>query len=287
MPAQSTRRDVDDRETAMNNTTRIRKLPVQTGTLALTVAALAGLLLLAPRQASALNFTPTQSEWAAWPDYCRARYVVSGAGSTSSFSRQVSAAEVQRQRKRVGEEAWYWLHHYCAALAYTKRVPHETNPFQKRYLKRDAESNFMGQYARLSKENWMFPVVAVSIAQMHREFGDEQRAMEFLTEAIAAQPKASSPYVLAAIIFRDNDQYDDAVDILLQGNEATEGQSAELQYVLGLTYADMGNLDQAVVHAREAYRLGYPLPGLARKLQRAGRSLAPPEEPIASSETGK
>jgi tetratricopeptide (TPR) repeat protein len=242
-----------------------------------------GLLVLLPQPANALSFAPTQSEWATWPDYCRARFVVSGAGTGSEYSRRVSPAEVARQRARVGEEAWHWLHHYCAALAYTKRIPAETNPIQAKYLKRDAEENFMGQYSRISKDNWMFPQVAVSIAQMHRQNGDLQRAMDFLTEAMAAQPKASSPYVLAAIIYRDNDQPDKAIEVLLQGNEATGGESAELRYVLGLTYMDVGNLDEAVVHAREAYRLGYPLPGLARKLKRAGRSLAPPEEPVASS----
>lgn len=268
----------------MNKMKELRKRPAGIGlNMVLAICCAAGFLALSPQRADALAFTPTQSEWAAWPDYCRARFVVSGAGAGSQFARRVSQAEVARQRAKVGEEAWHWLHHYCAALVYTKRIPDETHPIQLRTLKRDAEANFMGQYTRISKDNWMFPEVAIGIAQMHRQNGDLQQAMEFLTEAMTAQPKASSPYVLAAIIYRENDQFGEAIEVLKRGNDATEGQSAELQYVLGLTYADMGNLDDAVVHAREAYRLGYPLPGLARKLQRAGRSLAPPEEPIASS----
>lgn len=236
-----------------------------------------------PQSANALNFYPTESEWATWPDYCRARYVVSGAGSNSEFVRRVSPAQVESFRVRVGDEAWYWLHHYCAALAYVKRSRETADEFRSKHLMREAEVNFMGQYARISPDNWMFPQVAVSIAQMHRQNGDVNKAMQFLNEAMQAQPSASAPYVVAAVIYRDANQFDKAIEVLVRGSEATDGQSAEIEYVLGLTYIEVNDLDSAVVHARQAYRLGYPLPGLARKLKRAGRTLSAAEEPVANS----
>ena len=46
--------------------------------------------------------------------------------------------------------------------------------------------------------------------------------------------------------------------------------SADTHYNLGLLYADTAKWDQAKTEALSAYRLGYPLPGLKRRLQRQG-----------------
>ena len=73
---------------------------------------------LAPSQSFALSFYPSESEWLTWPDYCRARYVVSGAGSTSNYANRVSPDEVAYHRKRMGEGAWEYLHHYCAGIVH-------------------------------------------------------------------------------------------------------------------------------------------------------------------------
>lgn len=52
--------------------------------------------------------------------------------------------------------------------------------------------------------------------------------------------------------------------------EKLMSNSAELHNNIGLLYFDMQNFSQAKAHAIRAYQLGYPLPGLRRKLQRAG-----------------
>ena len=46
--------------------------------------------------------------------------------------------------------------------------------------------------------------------------------------------------------------------------------SAEAHYNLGLAYFQAIDYDLARKHARQAYQLGYPLPGLKSMLQRAG-----------------
>ena len=57
------------------------------------------------------------------------------------------------------------------------------------------------------------------------------------------------------------------------GNEATGGDSPEIHYFLGLAYLNLKDLDLASEHARRAYDLGYPLPGLRNKLAAAGRPI--------------
>lgn len=46
--------------------------------------------------------------------------------------------------------------------------------------------------------------------------------------------------------------------------------SAEVQYNVGLLYADLGDYEKALKLARGAYALGFPLPGLKNKLRKAG-----------------
>ena len=47
--------------------------------------------------------------------------------------------------------------------------------------------------------------------------------------------------------------------------------AAEAHYNLGLLYTDMGKYELAREHAHKAYSIGFPLPGLRAKLERAGQ----------------
>ena len=47
--------------------------------------------------------------------------------------------------------------------------------------------------------------------------------------------------------------------------------NANLHYNIGLTYFELKDYDNALVHAKRAYELGFPLPGLRNKLQAAKR----------------
>lgn len=238
----------------------------------LTLVAFGLTFLAGSRDASALAFTPTEQEWNAWTDLCRARYVVSGAGIGSKFARRISKSEVARQEAVAGQEAWHWLHHYCAGLVYILRAQRDEPPGVDYWL-READVNIQSHYHRLSKTNPMFPEVVITLARLYREMGDKRAAIAYLDEAMTVQPEVTSPYALAAIIYRDSGDLDSALDVLQRGNTATAGGSAEIHFLLGHIYIDRGDLDSAAVHAERAYKLGYPLPGLASKLRRLGRPI--------------
>jgi tetratricopeptide (TPR) repeat protein len=57
----------------------------------------------------------------------------------------------------------------------------------------------------------------------------------------------------------------------LEAAEKALGASANLHYNMGLVYADLKQYDKALAHAHQAYQLGFNLPGLKAKLQRAGQ----------------
>ncbi|MDO9598630.1 MAG: hypothetical protein Q7J47_12990 [Azoarcus sp.] len=59
------------------------------------------------------------------------------------------------------------------------------------------------------------------------------------------------------------------------------GEDANVYYNLGLAYIELKKYDLALENAHMAYRLGFPLPGLKNRLQRAG---AWREAPVGSAE---
>lgn len=55
-----------------------------------------------------------------------------------------------------------------------------------------------------------------------------------------------------------------------------EPNNAQLHYNMGLAYVQIKNYPDARTHAKKAYDLGFPLPGLRQMLQRAGQWDAEP-----------
>jgi tetratricopeptide (TPR) repeat protein len=53
--------------------------------------------------------------------------------------------------------------------------------------------------------------------------------------------------------------------------EKLRGNDANVSYNLGLAYFDLKDYNSSLEHARRAYELGFPLPGLKNKLQRIGK----------------
>ncbi|HRD33973.1 MAG TPA: tetratricopeptide repeat protein [Rhodocyclaceae bacterium] len=58
---------------------------------------------------------------------------------------------------------------------------------------------------------------------------------------------------------------------MLEGAAKLGESGANFHYNMGLVYADLGRYDEALAHAHKAYALGFALPGLKNKLQRAGK----------------
>ena len=64
-----------------------------------------------------------------------------------------------------------------------------------------------------------------------------------------------------------------AAEAVKELEEASKGMDddANLHYNLGLAYLEIKDFDRALAHAHEAYRLGFQLEGLRRKLVAAGK----------------
>jgi Flp pilus assembly protein TadD len=76
-----------------------------------------------------------------------------------------------------------------------------------------------------------------------------------------------------ASLLRKAGKTTEARKVLESGNEATGGTSAEIHNALGFAYLNAKDYERARQHAREAYELGFPLPGLRDQLAAAGYPL--------------
>jgi tetratricopeptide (TPR) repeat protein len=152
------------------------------------------------------------------------------------------------------------------------------------HLTRDVEMLQTGQSTKY---------IGAELDYVLRAFPNHHKALR-LIEMLARREKSEKPlgarwavdcYFERAILWRK----DDAMVRMLYGthliarNRKDDGiaqlryaeslgvKSANLHYNLGLAYFDLGKHDAALQHAKKAYDMGFPLPGLKDKLKRAGK----------------
>jgi tetratricopeptide (TPR) repeat protein len=223
-------------------------------------------------QAGEVATKPTDLEWATWPEYCRARFVVSAGGRESTHVKDVSKATIALWESRTGGW-WYALHHHCAALIQNQRARVEADPAKRNYMLKTAVRDLQFTIARTPETNPGYIESTTQLAFTLEQMGDVKAALEYLDAAIKLNPTAAKAYAAKAMVLRNKKDPEGALAALVAGNEAVQGKSAELHYFLGLTYLDLRQYDQAQIHAREAYAMGHQLPGLRRKLADLGFAL--------------
>lgn len=62
------------------------------------------------------------------------------------------------------------------------------------------------------------------------------------------------------------------------------GDNANIHYNLGLAYFDLKDYDKSLASAHKAYQMGFPLPGLRYKLEKAGHWRALPPKAVVTEE---
>ena len=222
-------------------------------------------------QVSALEFWPTETEWATWPEYCRVRYTVSGAGIESKFTSRISPAEVKAWEARMGALAWNPLHHYCAGIVLIQRARAlQGDKTRHDYTLNNAIGEFEYTLARMPREEPFHSQASMQMAIAYQNLGEFDTAMQFFDEAIEDHPENAESYAAKALAYKEKGKLEEARATLEQGNKAVDGTSSLIHYFLGLVLVDLHKYDEAREHARQAYALGYPLPGLRDKLASNG-----------------
>jgi Tfp pilus assembly protein PilF len=115
-----------------------------------------------------------------------------------------------------------------------------------------------------------------AMARYHLREGTEKFKIErysircWFDRAMRFAPSDGAVRVIYGIYLHQRREYPEAEQRYKEGLELSPG-FAEGHYNLGLLYVETRRYDEALVHAHEAYRLGYPLQGLKGKLTDAGR----------------
>lgn len=226
-----------------------------------------------PRDAVAFTFDLSESEWAWWPDYCKARYLDLGFQASGAVGPPMSKSEIATWRSHIGPEVFTYIHHHCAGLVWLQRARLAVTPTERDFALRSAdyESNFT--LARIPAGTQMHAEILVHLGRIKRAAGDESASISYFDQAIKSLPTYPGGYQGKAMIYRDRRETDKAVQVLEAGSKATEGKSAELEYYLGLTLLEARKPEAARMHAKRAYDQGFPLPALRDRLAAAGYPL--------------
>ena len=100
--------------------------------------------------------------------------------------------------------------------------------------------------------------------------GSDKAPDALYKRAIDFAPQDGVVQLLYGIYLVRKNQKDAAREYFVSADKL-EPDNSELQYNLGLMYIKLGDPDQAVIHARRAYAMNYPLDGLRNKLRDLGK----------------
>ena len=90
----------------------------------------------------------------------------------------------------------------------------------------------------------------------------------YLWRAVVWSPDDATAKALYGIHLLNKQRLDDALELLNEANELNP-DSANVHYNLGLLFVQKKDYEKAMLHAKKAYALGFPLPGLKEKLRQA------------------
>lgn len=222
------------------------------------------------RSAIAYEFVPTDAEWQSWPGHCQAKYVWTPVGESWKFKNSVGPLQ-QSELGQLEDGGIVAVHHLCAGKLWIQRARLESSSNQKKWMYIQAWEETMFTANRSDRESPLYSDITLTQATILFEQGDTKEAIRLLQERMREDPAGDVLYSAAAVMQRKLGNLVEARDILLQGDEATAGSSAEINYNLGLVSLELDNVADAKRYAENAYRLGYPLPGLKFKLARLDR----------------
>jgi tetratricopeptide (TPR) repeat protein len=231
------------------------------------------LLMLTSSALAYFDFTPTPTEWAAWPEYCRVQYVYIMSWRSSEYATQYPQSVVDSWREQIGPKTFDGLHHYCAGMHYLNRSRTAPDQQAREFMLNQAFEETMYTYRAADKLSPYYVKVVVSLASIKRTRGEADSAITDLKNLLTDHPTAVEAYGALAILHRQRGRLKEAKAVLEAGNEATGGASAELNYNLGLINLELGKKEEAAAFARKAYELGHPFPALREKLRAAGVSI--------------
>lgn len=217
----------------------------------------------------ALEFHPSAVEWAAWPEQCRVRYVVSGAGQTSRYAKMISPATVRAFKAR--DPAWKSRHHFCAGLIRHLRGLQAGNAKTAAFEFQSAlnEATYSIAHASLPQTHIALAEHAIFIARVQvamKQF-DAARSV-LLNDVLKHHPKHLPAHLMLAELERARKDIAAERRVLLAADALFEGQSGAVHFALAMSYLSSNDRERARTHTERARALGQSVAVLEQKLAR-------------------
>jgi tetratricopeptide (TPR) repeat protein len=214
---------------------------------------------------------PTPSEFKAWPDYCKTRYVRVPGGESSPYVRLVSQEMIRKAQAQLGD-SWFHVHHACYSMFLISRAERQRGRNTALWIENLnlalAESNYA--VLRIPPTNPVHWKMLTIQARILYERGNKAQGIDALKQIVRKQPDLADSYaVLGNFLYKDG-KLDEARDVLQTGLEKVPKPTSEMHYFLGMILFKQGSFEGAREQAQKAYALGYPLPGLRNRLKAAG-----------------
>ena len=228
------------------------------------------LLFIFPSAASARDITDFFFFF--WPDFCKAGWLNGSGGARSVFQGRMPPGEVSQILRRAPQSvgiAGLW--HFCLAMAETNRA--KVKPYNSATARslQDALNDFSYSFGRT-------PITAPGYSMLTAHYGTalyisgrKEEAIVMWEKGMQARPSSRESYLAMAEMLLKERKNIDALKILLRYEENKAYDSPDVEYFLGHIYFELKRYQKAREHADKAYKLGYPFPGLRRKLERIGK----------------
>lgn len=104
--------------------------------------------------------------------------------------------------------------------------------------------------------------------------------------AFRFRPQNAAPRMIYGVYLLKLGKSQEALGHLEKASQLS-GENANLSYNLGLAYFELRDYEKSLFHAHQAYRLGFELPGLRGKLEKAGKWREPAKASVVTTEDVK
>lgn len=220
------------------------------------------------------SFVPTESEWASWPAYCKARYASIPAADGGAFGKRVSKAEIAKWKKTIGWGTFEHVHHACWGYVLANKALYGSGK-DRSYIRKRAVGELTYTYSKMPKaRSPLLAKISEVLAEVKSSQGKAGEAVKILLDAIAYQPANLAVYRAKARYHENRKQYDDAIATLKQAENKVKERRKKMVYALiGYTALRAKKYDVAIQYAKKAYDAGYKNSKLRRKLKKSGHSI--------------
>ena len=230
------------------------------------------LVLMATSSFSVAAVNISEAEWLTWPAFCKAGFLASDWSRGSPFAGKMSEAQVRSIRStHEMSNGIPGVHHFCIGMVYINRAKvSKTNPKNPELL-RNAINDIEYSFSRISPGAPKYSLVTAHYGTALYLSGKRQQAFEIWEKGISTRPESRESYLAMAEALLKEKKPIDALEVLKRYESAKTTETPDAEAFLAFTYIELGQYDKAREHADNAYKLGYPLPGLRSKLERMAK----------------